>query len=433
MASESSTPSRLTRALGIASLAVLGVVAVVIGWLIVRQTQIGAAGHLLLPLMFFVGPLALLTAVPMLLLARRVPAVPARLLLSVGLAWLAFVVLHLVFAGRAWIWVLVDLMPPLLFVVVPLVVLVGLAALGLSTRRPTLSVTRWVILAAVVALTLGARGSGMVPAALWRSDTNPASAPTVRVSAWDTYSWSTENPDVFYRLVTAENADVFLFQNHMSGSAFDPQPARDETQLAQRFPGYHLASAGGLLTVSRFPVVRQVAFDTGSTPPPGAPGAAWPDFWAYRILRTDLDVKGRLVSIYNVHFFDLFYAEISPASAEFYRAVRGLDTIRDRQFAALRADLTANTNPVVVSGNLNTLASMPVMSWFSRYQDANDVGGSPYPVSLAFLGVRLWKVDWTFTSSDVDINSYELHTSLGLSPHNIQSTVLSLPQQMEVK
>jgi len=93
-----------------------------------------------------------------------------RLLVAAAGAWLLFVVAQRLLSGRAWLWLLPDLMPPPVLAVAPVVLL---AALGVARAagRPVPRRARWITAgAALAALVLGWGQSGFRLGALVRSD-----------------------------------------------------------------------------------------------------------------------------------------------------------------------------------------------------------------------------------------------------------------------
>jgi hypothetical protein len=82
---------------------------------------------------------------------------------------------------------------------------------------------------------------------------------------------------------------------------------------------------------------------------------------------------------------------------------------------------------VLVSGNLNTLPGGNDLRLLGTLQDAAHSGGSIYPVTFAFIGPALWRMDWTFTSRDVGVYQYSIRGPQGLSSHSVQDMLVSVP------
>ncbi|WP_137246739.1 endonuclease/exonuclease/phosphatase family protein [Herbidospora galbida] len=353
---------------------------------------------------FFAVPLLAVAAVPMVLLRHRVSSRRDRALVSLAIAALALIVARRILSGRTWLWVVPDLViPPLLFLLVPVALLL---AVPLATR------TRWWTASlASVALVLGATQSGVHLG----GGGGPVPRDAVKVVSWDAYCWNTDDdPDRFLRYLKKWRADVYLLQEHSGCGPGAPTPIDDADVLRREFPGHHIVTLDGLLTISRFPVTGQAA--VGEALNPYAPS------WRHAALRTDLDLGGRTVSVYNVHLFDMLYLSASPLSPRFYRAIATLDAARKVQVDALAADAGGNPNPVVASGNFNALPGMGRLRGLDGLTAAQ---GPLYPATLSFAGLRLWRMDWTFTSPELAVHDYDLHSPEGLSTHHLQELLIS--------
>jgi hypothetical protein len=403
-----------------ALLAILAVwvVSTTVNQLITGDYWLGGIPNPLPPLLFFAGPPLLLTGLVLLALSRTGLSRVDRLLLSGAIALVLLVLLHLLLSGRTWLWVLPDLLPPLLYLLMPLALLVTLAVLAfrrVPLNRPVAATTAALIVAATA---LGAGESGLNPAAFVGGvDDGPAPPGALHVVSWDTLQWTAgSDPRRFYDFLVGRHADVYVLQSY----------TQDTDRLRQAFPGYQFATAGTLLTISRFPVVAQVPLETNPTPPPGTGNISFLRDWRYGALRTDLDVRGQVLSVYNVFFYDRFYLHVLPLTPTFFGNIHGLDTGRRQQLDRLLADVDANPNPVLVAGNFNLLPNTGDRGGLDRLKDAGRADRSLYPVSLTFFGLPLWRMDWTFTSNDVGIHAYDLISPDGLSSRHLQDVVVSL-------
>jgi hypothetical protein len=83
----------------------------------------------------------------------------SRLLVAASLGWLGYVLAQVlaqrVRSGRAWLQLVPDLAPPLVFLVVPLLLLAVPAALALARVRLPAAACLWTVGAAAAALVLG--------------------------------------------------------------------------------------------------------------------------------------------------------------------------------------------------------------------------------------------------------------------------------------
>ncbi|MDX2542804.1 endonuclease/exonuclease/phosphatase family protein [Streptomyces sp. WI04-05B] len=353
-----------------------------------------------------------------------------RLLLAAGAGWLVLLLLQYALSGRWWAMMALNLEPPVAFLAVPLLLLAGVPAPRLARRRmprrPALAVT----VLALAGLVLGYPWSGLNPAALWEGDsTAPPGA--LRVVSLNTLAWGkSTTPDRFYQALKSRNADVYLLQEYVWSDQDDANERQidDMARIRREFPQYHVAVQGELVTLSRYPIV--------SRPPIGpyrvTSSGESPDWYdVYRtgkVLRTDIRVRGRVVSMYNVHIpvqVDMRESFLTPA---FYRVIHDREAARRAQYKGLLDDIGANRNPLLVAGDFNTTAAMgDLRPLRSKLDDAADHGGSVLPISWNEQGrLRLWRLDWTFTSGGLDTHRYALTALPEVSDHRLQETVVSV-------
>ncbi|MFK3985154.1 endonuclease/exonuclease/phosphatase family protein [Micromonospora sp. NPDC050397] len=338
-------------------------------------------------------------------------------LIAAGLLWLAFTVAHLVLSGRWWLWLAVDAIPPIFFVAVPVLLAVGAAPCRRS-RRP-------VALLCAAALLLGAPLSGINVQAL-RGGDGPAPADAIRVFSWNTGYWDEGGEtEAMYRVLRQADADVYLLQEYWYANTpepLDPTVARLRTE----FPGFHVATVGELVTVSRFPILRQVPLEAPDMPPPAAGSA---EHWLYKTLRTDLDLgDGRVLSAYNSHLPVQLSPDDGPFDGDFYRVIREQHAQREPQLRALARDVAGNDNPVLLAGDLNTSPAMGDLRELPEgLRDAGYAMPSLYPASWSDLPPfpRWWRLDWAFVSPGVRVHSYRFGSAEGASDHRSQELVIS--------
>lgn len=367
-------------------------------------------------LVYFVGPPLMLAAVALLLLSRTALPRVDRVVISCGLALVVLVVLHILLSGRTWVWVMPDLMPPLLFLLLPLGLLVALVWLRARLRRPVVWLT---LVLTTVALGLGVGQAGLnLPALTGGESDGPAPPGALTVVSWDTLHWDAGGADHLYRYLTERRADLYLLQDY-SG--------KDAARLAREFPGYEFATAGDLITISRYPIVAEKPMRTNPTPPEGTENISFVQDWEYGALRTDLDVDDRTLSVYNVHFYDRFSLNVFPLTPTFFGNIEGLDEGRQTQIDAVLADAGRTDNPVLLSGNLNVLPNSGDLRRFDGWKNAGRAGHSLYPSTMTFAGIGLWQMDWSFTSPAVGVHDYALRSPEGLSSHDLQELVISIP------
>lgn len=345
-----------------------------------------------------------------------------RLLVAATLIWVVFLALHAVLSGRWWFWLVVELAPPVLLVVVPLLLLVVTPLAARGVRLP-------------LALTQAATLVAVLPAA---GLTLPApagdGAGDLKVFAWNTDYWhQADDPEEFYAYLRAQRADVYLLQEYLN---FTDRPIRiDElNRIRAEFPGYHVAVASELITISRVPIVAWRPIDAsprlsaaeGVAPPAGTD---WRDYYTTKALRTDLRVGDRLVSLYNVHLAVQIDLGKSPLSTDFYRFVRGQFHRRAAQLETLRADLAANPNPVLVAGDFNATSWMRQLRTLCDTLRCHDPARPSWlPASWPVRGLpRLWRLDWVLSRGDVTVADYRFLPGNDMSDHLPQRVSLSVP------
>ncbi|MFF9199207.1 endonuclease/exonuclease/phosphatase family protein [Streptomyces sp. NPDC014779] len=346
-----------------------------------------------------------------------------RLVAGAAAAWLVLLLVEWAADGRFWLGNLVGIVPPAAFALVPLL----LAALAPLAR----GAARWRTLgAAGLALLLGLGQSGIDPVAPWRAEPRPG-ADAVRVFAWNTNSWNQllGTQDHFYAFLKVKRADVYLLHEyqHVTADRKGKLPIDDLARLRREFPGYEVVVRGELVTLSRFPVVGRPPVGPARAVPAGADWAT--EYRETKVLRTDVRVRGRVVSFYNVHmpvWNSMPDGLLSPA---FYRHMRERFAPRRAQYAGLAADVAANRNPVVVAGDFNATAAMADLDPLrERLADAAEVSTDPYPTSWEEGGWKpFWRTDWAFTGNGARAERYAFGDPEKLSDHAPQELWVGLP------
>ncbi len=357
-----------------------------------------------------------------------------RWVVWLAVAWLVFVVLHRLLSGRVWWWALLELMPPLLFVAVP----VALVALLRVLRRG-----RWAVaVVAAASLALGAGLGGLNVATLWHHATS-APPDAVKVFSWNTWYWDqrasegalgpppsgtpAEDVAAFHRFLQEQAADVYLLQEYLYlNESREPVAVDGLTALREAFPHHHLAAVGELVTLSRFPIVRQRAIDLRPYLTDGTVVDAEPEmvrFHTVKVLRTDLRIGERVVSFYNTHI----HAPLEPALRRLTpKRLRAAHELRVAGMRALAADVESNSQPAFVAGDFNTTPAMGALRELpDRLVDATVLLDSVYPTSWE-RRLPWWRIDWVFTTPEVVVHRYQMVPPGIWSDHSGQEVVMSL-------
>ncbi|MCE7079788.1 endonuclease/exonuclease/phosphatase family protein [Streptomyces sp. ST2-7A] len=350
----------------------------------------------------------------------------ARLLGTAILSWTLFVSVFWILTGRHWWWRPMELMPPPVFLVVPLLLLL-LTPLARTARLRLAAAT---LCCGLLGLPLVGLNVHALPGVGGVPDAPPEA---VRVFSWNTEYWTDgDDPDEFYAYLRAQRADVYLLQEHVSWDldAHRPIPADHVGELREHFPGFHVVAVGELLTLSRYPIDDWRGLDSWphlSDPAIGMPpDGRFPDYYRYKVLRTDLRIDGRVTTFYNVHIPVQLDISMNPFSSRFVTFMRAQEVRRQATYRALEEDLDDNRLPVVVAGDLNGTSAMgEVRRLGERLRDALHASDELYPVSWPTALPGMWRLDRAFTGESVTVHDYRMVDSGGMSDHRAQALTLS--------
>lgn len=333
-----------------------------------------------------------------------------RLLVAGTAGWLVFLAAHALLAGRWWFWLVVEVMPPIVLVLVPVAML---AVTPLAARQ----VRWWIAGALVLALAGGAVMSGVDV----RAKQRPASGNSISVFSWSTDVWDmSEDSERFYRYLRHQDADIYLLQEYLYWSQ-GPVRVNHLARLRMEFPAHEIRVEGELVTLSRYPIVATHPRGVGD-------GAAW--YWhGSKVQRTDLQIGAQVVSVYNVHLQPPLRVEHVPLSLPFYSFVYRQYHSRHHELAELREDLAGNRNPIVIAGDFNSAWMGTLIDLDEKLVQHDPVTWMPWLASWptsTYSFPRLWRLDWLFATGDIRVHDYRFARSL--SDHAAQEIRFSLKE-----
>ncbi|GGZ31308.1 hypothetical protein GCM10010387_26470 [Streptomyces inusitatus] len=374
--------------------------------------------------------------------SRRRAARTARLwygrtLLALAALWLLYATVRWLLSGR-WHWAIpLDATPPLLLTAVPALLLLCAAA-ACGPRR-----TRAALLSATALLLALTTGSGLNWPALWRSE-HPVPPGALHIVSLNTQYWGrSAGTDKLYALLHRQNADVYLLQEHVRWTPGRGEKgyARldDDQRLRAEFPGHHIARRGELLTLSRHPITASPPVGPGAELGPDAPFERV--FLRDKILRTDLRIGDKTLSVYNVHITVQLALDLNPFSGLDLNAyLRRKHAWRQAEFRGLERDMAANPHPQLITGDFNSSDSMRELRPLrDRASDALRANTDFTPLSWKFparadfagnaaihRAYPLWRLDWSFTAGPVHVHRYDFRPTDGISEHRMQDLWISL-------
>ncbi|MDT0268604.1 endonuclease/exonuclease/phosphatase family protein [Streptomyces sp. DSM 44915] len=350
-----------------------------------------------------------------------------RVVAAVALAWMVFALAHNVLTGNFWLWVIPGTLPPITFLVVPLLLLVGGAFL--RGWRPL------ILGRATIALVVGLPWSGINLAALDGADWSAGPGPIVRVVTLNTDYWAQNRDGIWtdrrdrgalFDYLRSLDADVYLLQEHMRRVDETPVPITDLADVREAFSEYEAVADGTLLTLSRLPVAgRDVVHSRDE------PALAFPAPYG---LRVDHAVGEEVVSTYNVHMPVQLMMEENPLTPAFYREIRERQQRRAEEYRALTDAVADNPHPLLVAGDFNTSPAMgDNRALLDITTDAVASTGLLHPTSWRVGGgvPQLWRNDWALVAGGLGVRDYRFLDPDGNSDHTAQLLELSVPTAPE--
>ncbi|MER5311011.1 endonuclease/exonuclease/phosphatase family protein [Streptomyces sp. NPDC002773] len=365
--------------------------------------------------------------------ARRLRLWYGRTVLGLAVLWLLFAVVRWLVSGR-WHWSLIlDVAPPLFLTGIPLTLLVAGAAACGRRRRLAAGVSGTAL---ALALTTG---SGFNWPALWR-DPGPVPPDALRVVSLNTQYWAmATDTDRLFALLHARDADVYLLQEHVGWTPGLGEDGYwrldDDAELRREFPGYHIARRSELLTISRYPILSQTPVGPGPRLTYGRKPAFGQEFAREKVLRTDLAVRGRVLSAYNVHITVPLALDNLNLFSDFDHDpyLRRKHTWRQEELRGLERDVATNPHPVLIAGDFNATDSMRSLDGVRAVaEDATPAHPDFLPLSWKFAALGefgdnvfnqdlpFFRMDWAFTKGATRVHRYEFLPTDGVSEHRLQ-------------
>jgi endonuclease/exonuclease/phosphatase family metal-dependent hydrolase len=336
------------------------------------------------------------------------------------LGWLLFTIAHRLLSGRFALWTIAGLAPPIVFAVIPVVLLfAGAFVPGRRIALAVLSASALFIAWPFTGLNLAAFNGGE----------GATGGRAVTVVTLNTDYWSQDRGDAMwsdyrdrgemFAYLRSLDADILMLQEHMLREGNDIIPITDLGDVKEAFPEYDVVAEGTLITLSRMPIVGH-----GTVASVDQPQLQFPAPYG---LRVDISVGDQTLSTYNVHMPVQLLIEASPLSRRFYSEIQKRHDRRAEEYRALTQSVRDNQNPSFIAGDFNTSPAMgDNRELLEITTDAAMSTTMWYPASWREGGhlPTLWRTDWALTRGEVGVLAYEFLSSEGNSDHKAQMLTL---------
>jgi endonuclease/exonuclease/phosphatase (EEP) superfamily protein YafD len=273
---------------------------------------------------------------------------------------------------------------------------------------------RQVVMAVLLALTLSVPMYLYIHKRPTISKEAGAAAAGLHIVTFNTEYWHSSERELV-DAVNYEDNDIVLLQEHLDRHADNSWgPANHIPQLKAVLKERYVDSEGEVVTVSKWPIVSRRAFSDGG--PDG------------QVLRTDLAVAGRTVSVYNLHLPVHMHPELLVNPGRFLADLQANAQRRAATLKKVTDDIAGNRNPVLVGGDFNSSSAMNGTAWFREHLvDAYSASHCSAPPDTFRIGKLLnWRIDYLFASRELLPTGYCTKTLDNISDHRALLAQFSL-------
>jgi len=321
-----------------------------------------------------------------------------------GVGIVLWFLLHLTIGDRLGWLALVSTFAPYLFLPLPFVLAVSLAA-GRRAWAPTL------VAVLVFAVEYGALFDfGLL-------GPRPAEGEPITILSFNTWGYS-ESPETAQAIVASGTPDIVALQELSGGLA-----AVIDRDLAGTYPYRLMEPANRKGILSRYPLTN-----ANSSLPPDVR-------WFTQAAK--VDVGGRRLTVYNVHLYATTVLSDLAAGRSLADGLAGGAAAREEQAAALARDIAARAGPVVVAGDMNaTDQSRAYAVLTGQLDDAHRQAGSGFGHTFpayrgSFHGIpilpRTVRIDMILYSSGLQAVESRVIPEHGESDHHPVWATLIMP------
>lgn len=232
----------------------------------------------------------------------------------------------------------------------------------------------------------------------------PAPHGNLKIATFNTEYWHTSERELV-DAVHYQDMDVVLFQEHLAKHGKTWGPTDRIAELKAVLKERVVDSEGEVVTVSKWPIVYRRAYSDGG--PDG------------QVLRTDLNIDGRIVSVYNMHLPVHLHLELLGNPIAFYRDLKANAARRELTLKTVIDDISSNKNPVVVGGDFNASYAMNGAGWFRTHlSDAYAAAHCERPGDTFTMNkIMSWRIDYIYVSKELTPTGYCTETRDDISDH----------------
>jgi len=248
------------------------------------------------------------------------------------------------------------------------------------------------------------------------------------------YDKSSKNTKEFYAYLEKEQPDIICIQEFWDNSKTDEESFSKILKVLKskefHFTGHlttGVSNTGGMLTVSKFPIVNRGAVDFG------------PKTYN-RCMFTDIDIRGEITRVYNVHLQSIKFGKdeyhfVEQADTEtdstmmqtknIFRKLRLAFQMRAPQSEMVQENMESCRNRKIICGDFNDTPLSYAYRTLSRdMKDAFAESGSGYTYS--YTGpFPSFRIDYIMLDKDFDGYDYETGSSF-FSDHRVIKTLVKI-------
>lgn len=220
---------------------------------------------------------------------------------------------------------------------------------------------------------------------------------------WEPTQTSTE----YIEFLKNQESDLYLIQeftNYGDASNVEFNEREEIEKIESVFPEHTVTFDEEYLTISKYPIIQSYSGGVLIT----------------TFLRTDIEINGKILSLYNVHIPVHFNIDVllEQSYGEFLSDIKWRNSWRDEEIQNLVSDIESNENSIIVSGDFNTARNMNSLDTFSL--ENIEKYSKYFLIGTWHSNLALWTLDYTFVDENIKINKHTYINPGNYSDHSAQ-------------